>query len=83
VIIGPPERHEAAPKSSHPREFAMKNLNTFLAKFRKDESGAAMVEYILIAGLIAVVCITVITNVGANTNVVWGKINTVLAAAAK
>jgi pilus assembly protein Flp/PilA len=82
VIIGPPERHEAAPTSSHPREFAMKNLNTFLAKFRKDESGAAMVEYILIAGLIAVVCITVVTSVGTNTNLVWGKINTALAAMA-
>jgi pilus assembly protein Flp/PilA len=57
---------------------AMKNLNTFLAKFRKDESGAAMVEYVLIAGLIAVVSILAITAVGGNVNRIFGVINTAL-----
>jgi pilus assembly protein Flp/PilA len=31
---------------------------------RKDEEGAAMVEYALLVGLIAVVCILVVTNLG-------------------
>jgi pilus assembly protein Flp/PilA len=59
---------------------AMKNLDTFLAKFRKDESGAAMVEYVLIAGLIAVVAIATITLVGGNVDRIFGVINTKLSA---
>jgi pilus assembly protein Flp/PilA len=41
----------------------MKNL---MNRFAKDESGATAIEYGLIAALIAVVCITVWTNVGTN-----------------
>ncbi|MDB5641527.1 MAG: Flp/Fap pilin component [Hyphomicrobiales bacterium] len=33
-------------------------------KFFKDESGATAIEYGLIAGLIAVVIITAVTNIG-------------------
>ncbi len=39
----------------------MKNL---VSRFAKDESGATAIEYGLIAALIAVVCITVWTQVG-------------------
>jgi Flp pilus assembly pilin Flp len=49
----------------------MKNLNTFLAKFRKDESGAAMIEYVLIAGLVSVIAIIAITASGQAVNRVW------------
>jgi pilus assembly protein Flp/PilA len=41
----------------------MKNL---MNRFAKDESGATAIEYGLIAALIAVVCITVWTQVGGN-----------------
>jgi pilus assembly protein Flp/PilA len=43
----------------------MKNL---MNRFAKDESGATAIEYGLIAALIAVVCITVWTQVGTNLN---------------
>jgi pilus assembly protein Flp/PilA len=35
---------------------------------RKDEQGAALVEYGLLVGLIAVVCIVAITQLGAQVN---------------
>jgi len=40
---------------------------------RKDEEGAALVEYALLIGLIAVVCIIVITQLGL---AISGKLNT-------
>lgn len=41
-------------------DFAMR----LIARFMKDESGATAIEYGLIAGLIGVVVITAVTNVG-------------------
>jgi pilus assembly protein Flp/PilA len=37
-------------------------------RFRRDESGAAMVEYGLLIGLIAVVCIIAVTSIGTELN---------------
>ena len=37
-----------------------------LSRFAKDESGATAIEYGLIAGLIAVVCIGAMTTIGTN-----------------
>jgi len=53
----------------------MKNL---FARFAKDESGATAIEYGLIAALIAVVCITVWTNIGTSLNTKFGTVNTAL-----
>jgi pilus assembly protein Flp/PilA len=53
----------------------MKNL---FARFAKDESGATAIEYGLIAALIAVVCITVWTNIGTNLNTKFTSVNTAL-----
>ena len=39
-------------------------MTNVFARFVKDESGATAIEYGLIAALIAVVCITVWTNIG-------------------
>lgn len=47
-----------------------------LNRFLRDTSGATAVEYGLIAGLIAVVIISAVTNVGANTK---NKFNAVAA----
>ena len=52
----------------------MKSLVVGIKRFLNDEEGVTMVEYGLIAALIAVVCILFITNVGVNLNLVFGLI---------
>jgi pilus assembly protein Flp/PilA len=39
-------------------------MSQFINRFRTDEKGAALVEYGLLVGLIAVICITAITLLG-------------------
>jgi len=53
----------------------MKNLFT---RYMKDESGATAIEYGLIAALIAVVIITVLTNVGSSLNGKFGEVDAAL-----
>jgi pilus assembly protein Flp/PilA len=48
---------------------ALKSMNAF----RKDEEGAALVEYALLVGLIAVVCVVATTQLGF---AVSGKLST-------
>jgi len=56
-------------------EFDPKEQNMkILSRFAKDESGATAIEYGLIAGLIAVVCIGAFKLVGSNLS---GKFNTI------
>jgi pilus assembly protein Flp/PilA len=45
----------------------------------KNEEGAAMVEYGLLVGLIAVVCIVAVTQLGTNVNDVFCAINAAIA----
>ena len=49
-----------------------------MMKFLRDESGVTMVEYGLIAALIAIVCIVALTGVGKSVNAAFEKICTVL-----
>jgi len=42
----------------------MPNVFRLLSDARKDEEGAALVEYALLVGLIAVVCIVAVTQLG-------------------
>jgi pilus assembly protein Flp/PilA len=51
----------------------MSNVLRLLNGVRKDEEGAALVEYALLIGLIAVVCIIVITQLGL---AISGSLNT-------
>jgi pilus assembly protein Flp/PilA len=46
---------------------------------RQDEKGAALVEYGLLVGLIAVVCIVAVTALGSEISVVFSTIVTDLA----
>jgi pilus assembly protein Flp/PilA len=39
-------------------------MKKLLARFRRDEEGAALIEYGLLIGLIAVLCIASITSIG-------------------
>jgi len=50
-------------------------------KFAAGEEGATLVEYGLLVGLIACVCILVITNVGISVRDLFGTVNTALVSA--
>jgi pilus assembly protein Flp/PilA len=56
-------------------------MEKLLSRLIKDESGAAMVEYGVLLGLIAVVCIGAITLTGTTIKAVFNNINADLTAA--
>ena len=45
-----------------------------IKRFLRDEEGATMVEYALMVGLIAVVCIAAVTTLGTTVNAVFQNI---------
>jgi pilus assembly protein Flp/PilA len=49
-----------------------------LNRFRKDEEGATMVEYGIMVGLIACVCIAAVTALGAQVNAIFVAITNAL-----
>jgi pilus assembly protein Flp/PilA len=49
----------------------VKSLALGIKRFLKDEEGVTMVEYGLLAALIAIVCIAAITAVGTELNIVF------------
>jgi pilus assembly protein Flp/PilA len=51
-----------------------------IKRFFRDEEGAALVEYGLLVGLIAAICVTVVTTLGTDVKAVFTTINTALAA---
>ena len=52
----------------------MKALTMGIKRFLMEEEGVTMVEYGLIAGLIAVVCVVAIQAVGTNLNLLFERI---------
>ena len=50
------------------------SLSAFLAKFIRDEAGAEAVESALVIGMIAVVCMVAMKEVGPKINVRWTDI---------
>jgi pilus assembly protein Flp/PilA len=54
-------------------------MRKLFARFAQNEEGAALVEYGLLVGLIAVVCIGAIQTLGGTINGFFGTINTTLA----
>jgi pilus assembly protein Flp/PilA len=56
-------------------------MRELITRFAKDEDGAALVEYGLLVGLIAVVCITAVTLLGTQINEVFTNITADLTAA--
>ena len=55
-------------------------MRKLVTRFAKNEEGAALVEYGLLVGLIAVVCIAAVGTLGTTINTVFGLINTGLLA---
>jgi pilus assembly protein Flp/PilA len=58
----------------------MKAFAVGIKRFLKDEEGVTMVEYGLIAALIAVVCVVAIITIGNELNVVFETIGNCLEA---
>lgn len=59
----------------------MTKLNTMLARFVRDEDGAAAIEYALLLGLLTLAIIGAVTTLGENTNSSFVDFNTDLEAA--
>jgi len=57
-------------------------MTKFLAKFRKNEEGASLIEYSLLVGLISVVIIISITAISGNLKTIWSTLASVMATAA-
>jgi pilus assembly protein Flp/PilA len=51
-------------------------MTKLISRFVRDESGATAIEYGLIAALIAVVIITVLTNIGSDLNTKFTAVQT-------
>ena len=60
----------------------MKSFMQGVKRFATEEDGVTMIEYGLLAALIAVVSITAITLVGTTLETMWGTISDALAPAA-
>lgn len=54
----------------------------FLRRFRKDESGAALVEYTVLLGLLLALTAATITTVGTHTSTIWTNVMGFMATAA-
>ena len=54
-------------------------MRNFLLRFIRNERGAALVEYGMLVGLIAAICIVAVTNLGTKVSAVFTAINTALA----
>jgi Flp pilus assembly pilin Flp len=53
-----------------------------LLALKRNEAGAAMIEYVVICGLILAVTIALITAIGGNVTTIFEKINSATSAAA-
>lgn len=50
-------------------------MKNFLRRFRRDESGAAMVEYTVLLGVILAITIATISTVGGKLSTIWTTVN--------
>ena len=60
----------------------MRRLLSNVQQFRKDEDGAALVEYVVILGVILAVSLGVLVSIGTNANAIFSLVNTTLTSAA-
>jgi len=50
-----------------------------ITRFRREEEGAALVEYGLLVGLIAVICVVAVTTLGTEVSAAFSNIASALA----
>jgi Flp pilus assembly pilin Flp len=60
----------------------MRKLLSSIRQFRRDEGGAALVEYVVILGVILAVSLAVLVSIGTNANLIFSAVNSALATAA-
>ncbi len=53
-------------------------MRNFLGRLIRNERGAALVEYGMLVGLIAAICVVAVTNLGTKVSAVFVAINTAL-----
>jgi pilus assembly protein Flp/PilA len=58
----------------------MSKLQLF-KRFRQDEEGAAMIEYVVICGLIVAVSAAILITIGGQVNTIFDKVSSVLGVA--
>jgi pilus assembly protein Flp/PilA len=49
-------------------------MRKLINRFRRDDDGAALVEYGMLVGLIAVICVVAITTLGTEVSTAFSKI---------
>jgi len=54
-------------------------MRTLIGRFRQDEDGAALVEYGMLVGLIAVICVLAVTALGTEVSTAFSKYASALA----
>ena len=55
-------------------------MTTFVKRLHADESGQDLIEYALLAGLISLVAVLTILNVGTGVNNVWTGVDSTMGA---
>jgi len=53
-------------------------MRKLIGRLRRDDAGAALVEYGMLVGLIAVICVAAITTLGTEVSTAFSKIATAL-----
>lgn len=54
------------------------HIHRLLDRFRRDEDGAALVEYGILVGLIAVICIAAVTIIGTRLSTAFSIVGSAL-----
>jgi pilus assembly protein Flp/PilA len=54
-------------------------MRKLINRFRRDDEGAALVEYGMLVGLIAVICVVAVTTLGTEVSTAFSNIASVLA----
>jgi pilus assembly protein Flp/PilA len=49
-------------------------MRKIINRFRRDDEGAALVEYGMLVGLIAVICVVAVTTLGTEVSTAFSKI---------
>ena len=55
-------------------------MRSLIKRFRRDDEGAALVEYGMLVGLIAVICVVAVTTLGTEVSTAFSKIAAALSA---